>query len=227
MLDDVPVDDHFDYSYIAKRTNLYSPSDIRQLLQMAAMNGPLKLLPHHGFNVDSSYEQVNEASDTSSLKPLRTTDVVQAMAHSRPTPMSIAYRTALERFGQGSLSHTYPEMQTTEEYSRSQFAFDDDDKDDNFAAGFLESRQITSNLNRWNTQWGNFYNIGTLEIDRATWNLVCNLIVDRDNENDDDDDNDSSHKAEHQEHVSSDLDDMDDISIEGSDIPPTSYENDP
>lgn len=85
LLRHVPTEKSLNVEHIASVSEGYSPSDIRQLLQTAALTGPLR---------DASY--VNGAK--SPPRALTTQDIVQAFQQVPPTPMSQQYRSALSNF---------------------------------------------------------------------------------------------------------------------------------
>ena len=75
LLRTVPTEKALDIHQIAMRTEGYSPSDLRQLLQTAALSGPIR---------DSGRSQDSEAP----ARPLSTDDVLEALRSVPPTPMS-------------------------------------------------------------------------------------------------------------------------------------------
>jgi AAA+ lid domain len=141
VLRSVPIEKEFNVHEIASQTEGYSPSDLRQLLQTAAMSGPMR--------------ESNVPPDSHS-RPLSTSDVLNAVKFVKPTPLSSAYRMAMANFAKGASSHI-PVL----------------------ADG------------KWQTGWGNFYDIGTLEVDHDTLDAITDLMQDIDDASDEAGEDDS------------------------------------
>ena len=134
LLNGVPTNPSLSVHEIALGTPGYSPSDLKQLLQTAALSGPMR----HG----------------SGSAELTTDDVFRAMQVVKPTPLSDSYRWAMAKFTQGSAVSVDP--------------------------------------SRWETDFGNFYHAGTLEVDKDTFDNLA-TIFDRIQDFVDDEDDGSDH----------------------------------
>jgi SpoVK/Ycf46/Vps4 family AAA+-type ATPase len=91
LLRHVPTDPKLDIHQLAALTDNYSPSDLRQLLQTAALSGPLR---------EASYLKGTQSPP----RPLTTQDVLQAVQLVPPTPMSAQYRASLANFARSPSS---------------------------------------------------------------------------------------------------------------------------
>ncbi|KAL3810869.1 hypothetical protein ACHAXA_003391 [Cyclostephanos tholiformis] len=95
MLERVPLDPDFDLGLVARRTEGYSPSDIRELLQSAALY-PLREAREEA--ISSSRIDTAEVDGTEigirmpPLRRLRTDDVLRALRVARPTQFSRKYQ---------------------------------------------------------------------------------------------------------------------------------------
>jgi len=103
MLDRVPLDVNFDIDIVARRTEGYSPSDIREVLQAAA----LYLLREARAEAISSSQVINalDAEENIRVPPLRrlrTIDVLNALRMTRPTQFSRRYQKELMSYLQKS-----------------------------------------------------------------------------------------------------------------------------
>lgn len=96
MLDRVPIDLNFDIDLVARMTEGYSPSDIRELLQAAALY-PLR---------EARAEAISSSQGINALdRPLRrlcTDDVLNALRVARPTQFSRRYQKELMSYLQKS-----------------------------------------------------------------------------------------------------------------------------
>lgn len=141
LLRHVPTDAKLDVHRIASMSENYSPSDLRQLLQTAALSGPLK---------EASYSK----GSRSPPRPLTIEDVLQAFQQVPPTPMSSQYRAALSNFA-GSASSASPTM---------------------------------GNHQPETTNWGNFYNVGTIQVAPDSFDEYRDMVHDMDEVSDELDD---------------------------------------
>jgi hypothetical protein len=132
LLRHVPTDAKLDAHQIALRSENYSPSDLRQLLQTAALSGPLK---------EASYAK----GSRSPPRPLTTEDILQAFQQVQSTPMSSQYRAALSNFA-GSASPASPTM------------------------GVSHQQEETS--------FGNFYNVGTIQVEPDSFDEFTDMVPD-------------------------------------------------
>jgi SpoVK/Ycf46/Vps4 family AAA+-type ATPase len=146
LLRHVPTDVKLDVQQIASMSENYSPSDLRQLLQTAALSGPLR---------EASYSK----GSRSPPRPLTTEDVLQAFQQVPPTPMSAQYRAALSNFA-GSASSASPTMGNSHQPET--------------------------------TNWGNFYNVGTIQVDADSFDEFTDMVHDMDEVSDELDDEEVS-----------------------------------
>jgi hypothetical protein len=145
LLRHVPTVAKLDVHQIASMSENYSPSDLRQLLQTAALSGPLK---------EASYSK----GSRSPPRPLTTEDVLQAFQQVPPTPMSAQYRAALSNFG--SASSASPSMGSSHQPET--------------------------------TNWGNFYNVGTIQVNPDSFDEFTDMVHDMDEVSDELDDEEVS-----------------------------------
>ena len=104
MLKSVPLSPDFDVEVIAKATEFYSPSDLKELLRTAAL-APLrearfKALSQSQEEDGKSSEQSPASSGhmPSSLRPLSTADVIGALSKVAPTQLNQQYVDALTAY---------------------------------------------------------------------------------------------------------------------------------
>lgn len=135
LLKQVPTDPNLDIRRIAIRTETYSPSDMRQVLQTAALMGPMK-------------EHVHSNDSTDPHRPLTTDDIITALQTTPPTPMSASYRQALS----------------------------------NFARQQQQQHPAVGDEQKWETDWGNFYDVGTLQVDASVFDALSDLVRHLDDE---------------------------------------------
>jgi hypothetical protein len=147
LLRHVPTDAKIDVHQIASMSENYSPSDLRQLLQTAALSGPLK---------EASYSK----GTRSPPRPLTTEDVLQAFQQVPPTPMSAQYRAALSNFVGSASSPSSPNMGSSHQPET--------------------------------TNWGNFYNVGTIQVDTDSFDEFTDMVDDMDEVSDELDDEEVS-----------------------------------
>mmetsp|Transcript_4931 Transcript_4931/g.12387 ORF Transcript_4931/g.12387 Transcript_4931/m.12387 type:complete len:681 (+) Transcript_4931:111-2153(+) len=142
MLDKVPLDQDFDLELVASRTGGYSPSDIREVLQTAALY-PLREARAEAM----SSSQIDGRSDGENgsvpirmqmppLRNLRTDDVIRALQGAKPTHFSRRYQRELMKYvsnsggSQINDSNTSPSVTTREADDFSANYFDDGDADE-------------------------------------------------------------------------------------------------
>ena len=109
MLSHVPLDPNFDLELVAGRTGGYSPSDIREVLQTAALY-PLREARAEAMASTQIYGGSNKENGVSvptrmgmpTLRELRTDDVMRALQYSKPTHFSRRYRRELMKYVQNS-----------------------------------------------------------------------------------------------------------------------------
>jgi hypothetical protein len=122
MLSRVPLDVSFDMALVATKTAGYSPSDIREVLQTAALF-PLREARAEAIRNSSTTSSSSSIEDETGgmkkvgmvpitmppLRRLRTEDVLRALEVSRPTHFSRKYRKELMNYirisGASSSSH--------------------------------------------------------------------------------------------------------------------------
>lgn len=147
---------------IAAITEGYTPSDLRQLLQLAATLGPLR------DNASSDRYPVPprtlDGAGTAAVvpRPLTTDDVRLALRHARPTPLSPSYRRALQSFARRSLGTHDGGVESLEE------------ADDEWTSGSRRgSPDATQGL--WETGEGTFYHLGQLVLDRQAFDVLSEV----------------------------------------------------
>ena len=159
LLKRVPQDPNLDIVTLSTRTEGYSPSDLRQLLQEAASMGPLR-------------------ESASNPRPLTTQDVLQAMSAVTPTPLSNQYRWALSNFAQAQNPSRIQQIAV---------------------GGGASAAQGTQPqvISKWETDYGNFYHLGSLQIDSETWDQLAD-IAERiaEDESDYDDESDDANETD-------------------------------
>lgn len=128
LLKSVPTASDLDVEQIARRTEGYSPSDLRQVLQTAALSGPMRHPETRG---------------------LSTEDIVKALEVISPMPLSDQYRMQLSGFARQSLMPS--------PFSSSSVTV------------------LDNGASKWETTYGNFYNVGTLEVDSHTFDLLSDI----------------------------------------------------
>jgi len=162
LLSNVPTEDDLDYRMIALQTEGYSPSDLRQLLQTAAHMGPMRDAALSAAK--ASLAATNESRSIPSPRPLSTQDVLVALQHTPPTPLSAAYRMALSNFAS---QRTQPSQESPSVFL----------SDRNLNQAAFRDHQHNPNAHfRWETDWGNFYNVGTLEMDSHTFDNCKDIL---------------------------------------------------
>lgn len=169
----------------------YTPSDLRQLLQVAAVSGPLK-------------------RPSSSTPKLSLQDVMSAMSVIGPTPLSANYEQQMRQF-RSQRNPVNVDRFGNKKSGNSLYMDNDDDPDTSrndpmdrpFSLAFMDRSNAMEHNNddssptsdRWETIFGNFYDIGTLEMDEATLDLLLQCIrhvVQQSDENHNSD-NDNNH----------------------------------
>lgn len=128
MLKIVPLSPDFDVDVIAKATEFYSPSDLKELLRTAALvplrEARFKALSQSQKEDDKSSEQATASGHMpSSLRPLSTADVLGALSKVAPTQLNQQYVDALSAYasragGDGSNSNVI-NAEGAQEYRRS------------------------------------------------------------------------------------------------------------
>ena len=155
LLQEIPTASDVDASQLAARTEGYSPSDLRRVLQTAAALGPLR-------------ESLTQP------RALTWSDIQQALQAVPATPLSLEYRQALTLFIRTNQSIPAPSTAALPE----------------------QHNEYTEEENhRWETEWGNFYHLGSLQVDAPTFELLSSIMErlndmaeDFSENNDDDDD---------------------------------------
>lgn len=161
LLSGVPSSSDIDVASIAERTNRYSPSDIRQVLQTAALLGPMR------------QERMSEPNSR-----LAMLDIEAALRVVPPTPLSQNYQNQLFQFMQRQ-----PTTTSLLSSSSSMSA----DAAPPFSPFNPSSITVMENgANKWETAVGNFYDVGTLELDSDTFELLKNVLMQNLEENDSD-----------------------------------------
>jgi SpoVK/Ycf46/Vps4 family AAA+-type ATPase len=138
MLQDIPTEDDALAlaTRLSERTENYSPSDLRRLLQAAAALGPLRDSPNNP-------------------RPLTTIDIERALQGVSATPLSPDYRHSLASF-----------IQSNKQFSPA-------------AADVPHHDEVNSHSQQallWETDLGNFYHLGSLPMDTASFDLLTNVL---------------------------------------------------
>lgn len=170
LLERVPTVDDLDWMEMMVRTEGYSPSDLRHVLQTAALAGPM--------------QREDSGGGASSL--LSTEDILQALEVRPPTPLSPLYRQQLSNFANHSPS-SFNGEQNNNNYPPHGFSPFHDGR----APVKMDGTETTteSGASKWETSQGNFYNVGTLEIDSGTFDTLTDLAdMAKEFESTDDDD---------------------------------------
>ena len=102
MLRAVPLSPDFDVEVIAKATEFYSPSDLKELLRTAALvplrEARFKALSQRQEGNASQEQPAASGHMPSSLRPLSTADVLGALSKVAPTQLNQAYVDALSAY---------------------------------------------------------------------------------------------------------------------------------
>jgi len=114
MLNDVPLDKSFDLGLVASKTAGYSPSDIREVLQVAALY-PLREARAEAMSLSQKKKHADGEKDTNTLQipPLRrlcTNDVLKALEVAKPTHFSPQYQNELTEFVRSSRGSHAPSL---------------------------------------------------------------------------------------------------------------------
>jgi len=169
LLSKVPTDDNIDVTRIAIQTEGYSPSDLRQVLQTAALMGPMR-------ESRTSSPVLSQQTEQKSPRRLSTNDILEALQQTPPTPMSQNYRMALSNFA--NLNRPAPAGTANPSAVGPS------------TASFGITRGNSGSGNIWETDWGNFYDVGTVEVDDDTFDALRNFVQELENLSDDDSDGD-------------------------------------
>lgn len=148
LLEGIPTAEDVDATQLATQTEGYSPSDLRRLLQTAAAMGPLR-------------------ESLAQPRALRWHDIEQALQVVSSTPLSAEYRQALSQFIRTN------QQSTTMPQSSSPVSHADHHQDSSYHFG---SHRNGDSSSPWETEWGNFYNIGDLRVDAPTFELLSSLM---------------------------------------------------
>lgn len=173
------------FEQVAMATKGYSPSDLRHLLQAAVVN----------------VMREEEVEDDGHHRPLTTLDVFRAMQSVPATPLSPQYQADMAQFTsrRGKNKIMGNEQQEQEE--------DDDDGDDDFSdynpLQWQQRQQRNYDSSKWETEFGNFYSLGSLEVDPKTFEILTQLAReynDNDSKRDNDDDDNNDDDDDEQDH---------------------------
>ena len=183
-------------SEIVAITAKYTPSDLRQLLQVAAISGPMK---RHAAKTTPMRASADDFM-------LTIHDVLDAMSVIGPTPLSVNYEQQMRQFRSQRNPANIDRFGNSKDGSSLYMEDVGDDHKNNrpFSLAFLDREHPERddnhhhNNNRWETIFGNFYDIGTLEMDQVTLDLVLEYIrkvlqPSDDGNNNDSHNNDNNH----------------------------------
>lgn len=151
LLKSIPKDSQLDLRYIAERTDGYTPSDLRQVLQTAALVGPLQ----------RGMDSTTESNTSGGISGLSTSDIMLALQTVTPTRLTKQYRTQLFHF-------LHPSQSMEEQNETISPTFISPRRDN-------QQHPYTQPANKWETDYGNFYHIGTLELDQQTFDSLANI----------------------------------------------------
>jgi hypothetical protein len=160
LLEKIPSD--VNVHRIATVTEGYSPSDLRQLLQSAAVMGPMREFSFRRKSADA--DDTGRSNERIPLDPpvcepprnLETSDVLAALKHSPPTPMSGDYRRSLCEFARLNLPISFGE---------------------NSSAGAFVGDELSSTArDKWETDDGTFYHLGQLNVDPQTFDVLSDVM---------------------------------------------------
>jgi hypothetical protein len=124
---------------IVALTQRYTPSDLKQVLQAAALMGPMR-------------EQ--------NSRPLTIDDLRRALQTTPPTPLSMAYRQALGSFCQQQ-QQQHGQQQMMLPFSNNAMSHGSDN---------------IMTQPKWETDAGNFYNVGSIHVDHETFDALTALV---------------------------------------------------
>lgn len=162
-----PADWHdqqdLDLVQLAMATQGYTPSDMQQLLQTAVTMGPFRRMQA----ATATKTNGNESTEVS--QQLTTQDVLNAMAHVRPTPLSSSYQRALDKFVLGNNPSSVSDTQA--------------------------AQGMSTTASKWETNWGNFYHIGTLEMDMSSWIALQQVLFQYNDKGDDNEESGNQGRA--------------------------------
>jgi AAA+ lid domain len=149
---------------IAQLTEGYSPSDLRQVLQTAALSGPMRRK-----NDDDC---------------LTTEDILKALDVVLPAKLSPQYQAQLQQYVQ-----RHPSTMTSS--SSSSLASSSWPLSSIFVPSSVTV--LDSGTNKWEADVGNFYDLGTLDLDLDSFDLLTQVFKEWYENNNDDarDDNDT------------------------------------
>jgi SpoVK/Ycf46/Vps4 family AAA+-type ATPase len=184
------------FEQVAMATKGYSPSDLRHLLQTAVVT-----VMREAEEADRGHDHDHHH------RPLTTLDIFRAMQSVPATPLSPHYRAAMAQFTSRRRSKNSNVMDNSE-------AEDEDDYDDDFSSEYNPFQQQRHQRNfdssKWETKFGNFYSLGSLEVDPKTFDILTQLAreykaeSDRDPDDDENDDDDNKDDDDQEHHDSDD-----------------------
>jgi ATPase family AAA domain-containing protein 1 len=148
MLGDIPTAADLDVAKIAQLTEGYSPSDLRQVLRTAALSGPMR--------------RRNDGAC------LTTEDILKALDVVLPAKLSPQYQLQLQQYVQ-----RHPSTMTA--------SFSSESSETSFwplSSIFLPSSVtvLDSGTRKWEADVGNFYDLGTLDLDLDSFNLLTQVF---------------------------------------------------
>jgi ATPase family AAA domain-containing protein 1 len=152
ILRDIPTAPDLDVAKIAQLTEGYSPSDLRQVLQTAALSGPIR-----------------RRKDDDCLT---TEDIVKALDMVLPAKLSPQYQLKLQQYIQRHPSTMNPSSSFSSSSSEST------ETSWPLSSIFVPSSVtvLDSGANKWEADVGNFYDLGTLDLDLHSFNLLTQVF---------------------------------------------------
>ena len=130
MLKHVPLEDSFDIDCLAEKTQGYSPSDIREVLQAAALF-PLREARATMMSSNNNEGVDDETSSKMQIPPLRSLtndDVLRALTVAKPTQYSRRYQRQLMEYvntSGGTRPETSPSAASFDAPSQGNYFFAD------------------------------------------------------------------------------------------------------
>lgn len=185
----VPTDPQLDQVHISEQTEGYSPSDIVQVLQTAVLIGPLR----------RAGKTTSEHMDHSGSF-LTTNDVLLALKDVQPSPLSVQYRLQLANFMKPkqtvyTSSRDSKDVESTLDFRH---LLDAKNKQQNSDNSNMTSKIHNKNtLRKWETNLGNFYDVGTIEVDDPTFKILEDIVQKIEQQDD-------VNNSEHNMHLSDD-----------------------
>ena len=190
------------FDQVAMATKGYSPSDLRHLLQTAVVNVMREAKETEG---DDDHHHHH--------RPLTTLDIFHAMQSVPATRLSPHYRAAMTQFTSSRRGKNSNMMNSQPEENED---YDDDlsgsssssssSSSSDYYNPLQQRRRNLDSSSKWETEFGNFYSLGSLEVDPRTFDVLTQLAREYNNDEsssnnrDSDDDDDEDDKEDEKDH---------------------------